>query len=234
MRIKIADYVFEISPHYEYSLKAAQGYKTDEESVYSIDIDKEYIIKKHEENENSLSPAYTEWLEIYREISAYIEEHDGILMHGAVIGFDGGAYMFTAPSGTGKTTHIAQWQKLYGDRMYVINGDKPILRNIDGTFYAYGTPWCGKEHLNMNTKAPLKGIAILSRASENSIERVDAGKYLPTLFKQIYFHNNALCISNAMDFLDKMLSSVPLYSLRCNISTDAAKVACEAMTDKKS
>ena len=230
LRIKIADYIFEIDPHYEYSLKAAEGYHTDEKPDHYIDIDKEYIIKKHEENENSFSPAYTEWLEIYREISAYIEEHDGILMHGAVIGFEGAAYMFTAPSGTGKTTHISQWKKLYGDKVTVINGDKPIIRNIDGTFYVYGTPWCGKEHLNENTKAPLKGIAIVSRDAENSVERIDASKYLPVLFRQIYFHNTANCISNAMDFLDKMLTQVPLYSLKCNISTDAARVACEAMT----
>lgn len=230
LRIKIADFVFEVANIYPYSEKAASKYASDEAPDFSFSISPETIERQRERlGSAAFSPEYTEWLEIYRAIAAFIEKRDGILMHGAVIGFDGNAYMFTAPSGTGKTTHIMQWKKLYGDRVSVINGDKPIIRNIDGQFFAYGTPWCGKELLNVNTKAPLKGIALVSRAAENSIERVDAGKHLPFLLKQVYLHRDTVCLSNAMDFLDRMLTEVPVYELRCNISTDAASVASKLM-----
>lgn len=230
MRIKIADFVFDVANIYSYSEKVSCGYLSDEAPDFSFSISPETIARQRERlGSAAFSPEYTEWLEIYRVISAFTEKRDGIMMHGAVIELDGSAYMFTAPSGTGKTTHIMQWKKLYGDRVSVINGDKPIIRNIDGQFIAYGTPWCGKERLNVNTKAPLKGIALVSRAAENSIERVDAGKHLPFLLKQVYLHRDAKCLSNAMDFLDKMLSAVPVYDLKCNISTDAALVSSSLM-----
>lgn len=234
MKIKVADFVFEVANIYPYSEKAAAEYKSDESPDFSFSISPEAVAWHRERlGTAAFSPEYTEWIEIYRMIAAFIEKRGGILMHGAVIGFDGYAYMFTAPSGTGKTTHIMQWKKLYGDRVSVINGDKPILRDIGGQFMAYGTPWCGKEKLSVNTKAPLKGIALLSRAEENSIERVDAGKHLPFLLKQVYLHRDADCLSNSMDFLDRMLSAVPVYDLKCNISTDAALVASKLMCSLK-
>ncbi len=229
MRLKIADTVFEVFPHYKYSEKSAEGYLTDEEADHAINITKETIEKQMQSGE-SFSPAYTEWLEIYRAICTYFEERDGIMMHGAVIGFENSAYMFTAPSGTGKTTHVRQWMSLYGDKVTVINGDKPIIRRIDGQYIVYGTPWCGKEHYNINTKMPLKGIAILSRGEKNSIVRVKAADYLPQLLRQVYIHKTSVCALNAMDFMDKMFTEVPIYSLACNISTEAAEVAREAMT----
>ncbi len=231
MRLKIADTVFEVFPHYKYAEKSAEGYLTDEKADYTINVPKE-AIEKQIQSGTAFSPAYAEWLEIYRVICAYFEERDGIMMHGAVIGFENNAYMFTAPSGTGKTTHVRQWMSRYKDKVTVINGDKPIIRRIDGEYMVYGTPWCGKEHYNTNTKMPLKGIAILSRAEKNAVTRVNAADYLPQLLRQVYIHKTLKCASNAMDFMDKMFTEVPIYSLGCNISHEAAEIAREAMTVK--
>lgn len=217
-------------PKYPYSEAAAKDYLTNDSPDYSFSIDIDSIMKRPRPGGEVFSPAHTEWLEIYRDICAYIEKRDGILMHGAVIEYEGRGYMFTAPSGTGKTTHINQWRRLFGGSVTVVNGDKPIIRLEDGQFFVYGTPWSGKENLNTNTRTPLCGIAVLSRAAENSIEKIDdVSKYLPMLLRQVYIHRDPECASNVMDFLDKMLSRVPLYSLKCNISTDAARIAYEKM-----
>ena len=175
---------------------------------------------------------YVEFLEIYRMICDFVVANGGMLMHGAVIKYDSAAYMFTAPSGTGKTTHIRQWKELYGDKVQIINGDKPLIRYLDGEFIAYGTPWCGKEHYNVNTKAPLKGIVLLSRGEENSIEAINPEKLNKFLLKQVYMPKSREGILNTLDFADKLFTTVPLYSLKCNISTDAARVACESITKK--
>lgn len=228
MRIKVADFVFEIDNKYSYSEKFVTDYLTDECPDYHIAIDEDFL-KKRQATLPERPLQYIEFLEIYRKICDFIISKDGILMHGAVIGFDGNAYMFTAPSGTGKTTHINQWKKLYGDRVSIINGDKPLIRHIDGEYVVYGTPWCGKEHFNTNTKAPLKGIILLSRAPENSIETIQPDKFNPFLLKQVYLPKAGSGRVKTLEFVDKMFAQVPLYSLKCNISTDAARVASEGV-----
>ncbi|MBQ7876225.1 MAG: hypothetical protein IJ316_02945 [Clostridia bacterium] len=231
MRIKVADFVFEIDNKFEYWEKFTTEYITDEEPDFHINLDVEYLKSRQLSAPEQHLP-YTEYLEVYREICNYIIQRDGILMHGAVIEFDGNAYMFTAPSGTGKTTHIKQWKKLYGDRVSIINGDKPIIRNINGEFIVYGTPWCGKEHFNRNTKAPLKGIVLLSRAPENSISVVNSDEFNTFLIKQVYMPASVPGRLKTLDFINTMFSTIPLYSLKCNISTDAALIACEKITKR--
>ncbi len=228
MKIKVAGVVFDIKNMYPYAERAAKDYLTDEQADCLIEITEEQIAKAGEKSPD-FSPVYNEWLEIHRQVCRYFEERDGIMMHGAVISYEGAAYMFTAPSGTGKTTHVKQWQKLCGNKVGIINGDKPIIRLIDGKYFAYGTPWCGKEHFNENTCLPLRGIAILSRAEENSIERVDAAKCLKQLLNQVYIHKTPECVANTLDFIDKMFAAVPIYSLKCNISVEAAELARHVM-----
>lgn len=226
MRIKVADTVFDINNKFPYCEQFMTDYLTDEEADFFIDLDIEFLEKKRSLKPDGFHIGYTEYLEIYRVICEYITNRDGMLMHGAVIEYEGAAYMFTAPSGTGKTTHIKQWKKAFRDKVKIINGDKPIIRLVDGEYIVYGTPWCGKEHYNRNTKAPLRGIVLLSRGEENSISKVSSEIFNEFLIKQVYIPKNPQKMIKALDFADKMFQSVPLYSLKCNISPDAARVAC--------
>ncbi len=232
MRIKVADFVFEIANRYPYCEQFVTDYITDDEPDCYIEVSSEVLNKRKAKLASNYPMHYVEFLEIYRMICDFVVANGGMLMHGAVIQYESAAYMFTAPSGTGKTTHIRQWKKLYGDKVQIINGDKPLIRYLDGEFIAYGTPWCGKEHYNVNTKAPLKGIVLLSRGEENSIEAINPEKLNKFLLKQVYMPKSREGILNTLDFADKLFTTVPLYSLKCNISTDAARVACEAITKK--
>ncbi|MBT1173184.1 hypothetical protein JS528_07430 [Bifidobacterium sp. MA2] len=113
---------------------------------------------------------YLETLAVFRRIAEYGPMHDRLVFHGATIEVDGRAYIFTAPSGTGKSTHIRLWRRVFGDRVAIINGDKPILRierdSSGGAprVVAYGTPWAGKEGWQRNVSAPLGGICVVERA----------------------------------------------------------------------
>ncbi len=230
MRIKVADFVFEVNNRYSYYEKFLRPYITEEEPNCHIAIANEVLEKRKAKLSSDYPMHYIEFLEIYRVICDYVVANGGMLMHGAVIEYNSNAYMFTAPSGTGKTTHIRLWKKLYGDKVHVINGDKPLMRFIDGECIVYGTPWCGKEHYNRNVKAPLRGIVLLSRGEENSIERISPDKFNAFLLKQVYMPKSREGMLKSLDFADKLFSTVPLYSLKCNISTDAARVACEMIT----
>ena len=96
--------------------------------------------------DGAASPAYLEFLCIHDSLAAQLPAHHRFLMHGAAVAFDGAAYLFTAPSGTGKTTHVRLWRQYLGSRVTVVNGDKPFLSlEPDGTVRVWGSPWAGKE-----------------------------------------------------------------------------------------
>lgn len=134
---------------------------------------------------------YLETLAVFRHIAEYAPLHQRCVFHGATIEVDGRAYIFTAPSGTGKTTHIRMWRQVFGERVNIINGDKPMLRIVNAktpgadasgtsgagtgttgtggtSILAYGTPWCGKEGWQRNTHAPVAGICVVTRAVPNA------------------------------------------------------------------
>ena len=134
----------------------------------------------------AVSDGYAESVCIYRNLCKKLPRgFNSYLFHSALIEYEGRGYAFSAKSGTGKSTHIALWQKAFGDEVRIINGDKPILRYIDGEFVGYGTPWCGKEGFGANASVPLKAICFLERGEINSVERISAQDAVARIFHQI-------------------------------------------------
>lgn len=95
--------------------------------------------------------------------------HSGMMLHASAIAYRGRAYLFSGDSGVGKTTHARLWLSVFGEEAEIINDDKPALRYLDGKWYAYGTPWCGKDGINRNRRLPLAGICFLEQGEENRI-----------------------------------------------------------------
>lgn len=151
-----------------------------------------------------------------------------VMIHSSCISYRGEAILFSADSGTGKSTHTNLWKELYQDEVEFINDDKPIIRMIDDKVYAFGTPWSGKTDLNSNIFAPLKGIVILERGLTNTIEKVNLNEVIKTVFANIIVPNENKEIANiALSSYNKILNKVPLYRLKCNISLEAPKVVKE-------
>ena len=134
----------------------------------------------------NFSDEYLETLALYRKIVERLLEWDTLLFHGSCISVDSKAYLFTAKSGTGKSTHTQLWKKLFGERAVFINDDKPLLKISAQGVTVYGTPWDGKHHRSTNTSCPLKAVCILTRNTENSIQRIDKKAALPMLCQQSY------------------------------------------------
>ena len=195
-----------------------------------IRVEEDEIRGEIESVAHEVTPAYAEAICVYRKICRQLPERfQAFLMHCAVIEYEGEGYAFAAHSGTGKSTHIALWQKRFGDRVRVINGDKPIMRFIDDRLYAFGTPWCGKEGLHTNASVPLKAICFLERASVNSIRPIDAKEAIGKIFHQILTPEDLPTVNALFPLLDRMLWEVPCYLLGCNISEEAAEVAYQGM-----
>ncbi len=179
--------------------------------------------------------AYLETLAVQRAIANRLPERRRLLAHGAVIEFEGRAYLFTAPSGTGKSTHIRLWRQYLGDAVRVINGDKPFVRipeHRDELPVVYGTPWAGKEGWQCNDSAPLAGIVLLSRCEPGAsyICLASAALNIDKIMRQVYFPSDAGAAVLTLDLLDAMLARVPVYELACDMSEDAVRTSFEGLT----
>ena len=179
------------------------------------------------------SDAYLETLAVYRKIADHLLSCDTLLFHGSVIAVDGEGYLFTAKSGTGKSTHTRLWREYFGERAVMVNDDKPLLRITDSGVTAYGTPWDGKHRLSTNTAVPLKGICILARDTTNHIEPVETHAVYPLIVQQTNRSLSADGMKQTLSLIDRMLNVVPVYRLGCNMDIEAARVAYEGINRLK-
>ena len=120
------------------------------------------------------------------------------------------------------------WQKLIGDRLKIVNGDKPIVRFFDDepeTPYAYGTPWNGKEHLGCNMRTILKHICFIERAEKNSCEEMSKADAADLLFNQVYMPKDPQAAINTLQLINRLISCCELWKIKCNMDIDAAQTA---------
>ena len=160
-----------------------------------------------------------------------LESYDGLFFHSSSLSLDGEGYLFTALSGTGKSTHTAFWRELFGDRVTMINDDKPIIRKIDGRFYVCGTPWMGKSNIGTNMNAPIKAVYVLCRGEENRAEQVSPSKVFRELLEATLLPEKGENTVKLLELYDELFSSVKLIKLSCKPDIEAAKVAYAAAQD---
>lgn len=163
----------------------------------------------------------------YRQILDF----DGMMLHSSAVVVDGNAYLFSAKSGTGKSTHTELWLKLFGDKAYILNDDKPAIRYVDGSLYAYGTPFSGKHDISSNTRAKVKGICFIERAKENRIEKIAPSKSIPLMLEQTLRSSDIGYMDKLLFVMDKLLKNVNVYKLYCNMDISAARLSYETMSN---
>ncbi len=156
---------------------------------------------------------------------------DGIMLHASAVVVDGRAYLFSAPSGTGKSTHTRLWLQKFGKRAFLLNDDKPALRMEDGVWYAYGTPWSGKDDLSVNERVPVAGICFLKRGKENHIESFGGAKAVFAFLEQTVRPAEAEYRERILDSLTRIFKSVPVWQMECNMDMEAADVAYNTMSN---
>lgn len=166
---------------------------------------------------------------IQRAFAEFLFAHEILLFHGSAIAVDGEGYLFTAHSGTGKSTHTRLWREVFGDRAVMVNDDKPFLEIKHDGIWLHGSPWSGKHGLDTNICVPLKGICILERGKENHIFPAAAEEALPMLQKQAYEPLAEETHSAFLALVEVLSRQVPLWKLSCNKEPQAALTAWDAM-----
>ncbi|MBE6720743.1 MAG: hypothetical protein E7571_08865 [Ruminococcaceae bacterium] len=215
---------------FDYTYNFCKDYLSNGNADFEVSVSDEETDKEIAESPYNPSRPYAESICVYRAIAEKLPYYDRCVFHGAVISYRGRGYIFTAPSGTGKTTHIGLWQK-YLDGVEIVNGDKPVLHIEEDGVTAYATPYAGKEGYQNHSSVPLCGICLLEQAPQNSIRRLDTAECVTHIMSQTYKPYDTGAVIKTLEMLDRLLRNIPVYLLSCNIGEEAVKYSFEALTN---
>lgn len=187
----------------------------------------ESFLKKETEKNSHLTPDIVEHIFLASAFYKKIINFGGFLLHSSCILYKGKAYLFSAPSQTGKSTHTRLWQSVFGkDYVKIINDDMPLVRFTDGRPFACGTPFAGGTNININISAPIGAVVFLERAHQNQIERIQPFSAIPLFIEQTkHFNLDISTYTALLDMIDVLTASIPIYRLRCNKNEDSAILA---------
>lgn len=238
--MKAAERVVAVSALFQSTRKFCREYLCDAEPDFSVEISSDDITFEREmaNHDRMLEGLPLEQLEdhllertaLQRKIAENLFEYDTLVFHGSVIAVDGEGYLFTAKSGTGKSTHTRLWREMLGDRAVMINDDKPFLRITPDEIYVYGSPWNGKHHLGSNIDVPLKAICILERGVQNEIRRISPKEAVGMLLQQSNRPKRPTLLPKYMDLLESVANIAAFYRLKCNTEPEAAEISYRAMS----
>ena len=215
-------------------LKQAEPYRTDAFDPVDMTIQiAEQRLKKTKETYPHLSLNECDYILTGFDFYRLLLNFDGFGLHSSAVALNNKAVLFSAPCGTGKSTHVSLWQQHFGaDKAVILNDDKPALRFLEDTFYVYGTPWSGKSDLNLNLKVPLQAIVFLEQAAENHISRLTLKKrsscssikaYAPTVTKEKMI--------KLLTLFDHLLNKIPVYQMGCTVSIEAVELVYQTINN---
>lgn len=226
MRCKIADLLVEV-PAAGDLIPRCREYLCEDSSHADIIISTENFRPDTWEKLDKIGRVYMESGSLfYRDLLRF----NGMMLHSSAVALENRAYLFSGPCGMGKSTHTRLWQATFGEKTRVFNDDKPALRRLDDRWYAYGTPWCGKDGININMKVPLAGICFLKQATENKIRRLASlealSLFLPQTLRRFKDSENTALL---MQHLDKLIREIPIFELENRPEPEAALLSYETM-----
>ena len=234
--MKIAGQVGAVTPIFQSTAQFFRAYLTEAAPDFSVTVKPEDLTFEQAEldeearlegfRRRQFTDPFLERAAIQRAFADRLLTFDTLLLHGSCVAVDGCAYLFTARSGTGKSTHTRLWREVFGSRAQMVNDDKPFLQLREDGIFACGSPWSGKHGLDSNVILPLKGICILERGGENRIRPMEAEEALPMLLHQSYLPPD----TRARALVESLAQRVPLWHMACTKEPEAAHVAFAAMS----
>lgn len=227
MRCRIADLLVEV-PEAGGMAPRCTDYLTSEYGEPDIVIDE----NRYRTNEypDFVSEEIVAYMESGSQFSSNLLKFEGMYLHSSAVELNGDAYLFSGPCGRGKSTHARLWQQTFGSAAQVFNDDKPALRRHNGVWYAYGTPWCGKDGINQNKKVPIAGICFLKQAQENKMRRLSPSEAMQKIMAQTMWRFKSVnYLDKVLDLVDKLVREIPVYELENRPEPEAARLSYETM-----
>ena len=233
-KIEIANYVIEIDSGFRFSKELFHDFLTNKDADFHVVLDMSDLNTTQAIMQNNQLVGLKGTIEnssIHRKITEALIDYDCIMIHGAAIALDNRGYLFSAASGTGKSTHIKKWLQKCNE-VAVVSDDKPYVR-LDDEPLICGAPWAGKERMTSNTVVPLKSIVFLERASNNSITKISFAEAFVALYKQVYRPKNAAKMKRVLDSIKKLDGKVDFYRFKINnYKEDCFDIAYNALINQ--
>lgn len=170
-----------------------------------------------------------EILNLYRNICETMIGDGFLLIHGSALEIDGRGILFCAESGTGKSTHTRIWRETFGDRVSMINDDKPLVNAEKLTIH--GTPWNGKDRISNDIFSTLDIICFLHRDETNRAEK--CADPFPKLLEATYKPKDRELMQKTLTLLDNILNNTEFYDIYVNMEGDAAETVYEEILAKR-
>ena len=238
--MEIAGLVVGVQPLFQSTREYCRPYLTDKQPEFFVcvageDLIFQQMLLEQEAMEEGLkirkfTEPFLERATIQRKVADELIKRNTLMLHGSTVAVDGRAYLFTAPCGTGKSTHTRLWRELFGDRAIMVNDDMPFLQITSNGVLAYGSPWSGKHGLATNICVPLQGICFLSRGKENVISRAEPASLAVQLHRQVHIPSQEPLAEKALALVQTLAKTVPLWQMQCNTQPESAQVAYRAMS----
>lgn len=229
MKYKIADIVVDFDVQYPRLQRQIKDYIYTGDAPTNIEIrfTDEFFDEQRNEYPN-FTDEMIEYIFLGSEYYISLIHFGGMMLHSSCVVYDGKAYLFSAPSGTGKSTHTQLWLKQFPGA-YILNDDKPAIRIRPDGIYAYGTPFSGKTDLNVNIGVPIGGICVLERGETNHIDKVSTDEALFAVLNQTVRPYKEEEMDKLLTIVEKVIQNVPVYRLSCNMELEAAEVSYNGM-----
>lgn len=237
--MEIAGAAIGVQPLFQSTKEYCKPFLTDQEPEFCVDMGGEdlayeQILLDQEAVEQGLKfrkfpDPFLERSIIQRRVADFLVGRNTVMLHGSTVAVDGKAYLFTAPCGTGKSTHTRLWRELFGQRAVMVNDDKPFLEITSSGVLAYGSPWSGKHGLSTNICVPLAGICSLHRGKDNAIHPTNANDLMELLCQQVHIPADEALSQKVYALVEQLAQRVPLWTMYCNKELNAAQVAYDAM-----
>lgn len=140
--------------------------------------------------------------------------HQAFILHSSFVVWHGQGILFTALSGTGKSTQADLWEQYEDADIY--NGDRTIVRRINGSYYGFGSPYAGSSGIYRNESAPICAIVVLTQAPENQIWRLRGKQAFLPLFRETLANTwNPAYMESMTDLLLDAAVTIPVFHLAC-------------------
>lgn len=153
-------------------------------------------------------------------------------LHSSFVRWKGKGIVFTAPSGTGKSTQAELWKKYKGAD--TLNGDRTLIRCVDGIYKGYGSVYAGSSDIYRNESAPIEAVVILKQGKENCLERIPQKEAFRCVYRETLLNPwDASYVSSMMQQVVEMITSVSVYRLTCRPDKSAVELLCDKLEQQK-
>lgn len=218
--VKIAEVNILIVGFYPETTHYFKDFLSDEPAVEQITV-KEKNIKEYKEKYPQFNERQCERAFVKYRMDSILVGYNAFPVHASALAYNDKAFLFTALSGVGKSTHSRRWREAFGDMVTMINDDRPYLKVKNGSVYVYSHPQAGKHGIYTNTHFPVLVIGKLIRDKNNYVKKIPEYQAFPYLAQQSFTMDTPQLTGKILKLIRKIVQIVEFYEIHCNLDADS-------------